>query len=69
MRKRLERLEYRISPNVQRILVLTHDTDTETVQEKINRWKAGEEVEGIRADPYQGGEVEHMVVRFVSTKR
>ena len=53
---------------MQRVLVFIHEGDPPgSVEDKIERWKDGEEVEGVRGDRYEGGEYHWMVVKFVRT--
>ena len=59
--KRLDDIEYQLAPKKQKVTVFIRDTDPPgTVQQKLHKWMAGEEVEGVRtgaygSDPYEVG--------------
>ena len=67
LKKRLDTLEQRIRPRQQRIVVLQQDGETdEDMAARLERWKAGEDVPGIRSqEPYKGGELAVINVVFV----
>ena len=73
--KRLDDIEYQLAPEKQKVTVFIRDTDPPgTVQQKLHKWMAGEDVEGVRTAGftcglYEGGELEISVIRFVSCKR
>jgi hypothetical protein len=59
-----------MSANCQRIIAFIDEDDPPgTVERRVERWKAGEEVEGLHGDPYERGDYECMVIKFVSTKQ
>lgn len=69
MWKRLEVVEAALRIKHRQIVVILRDekeTDSE-FDAKIERWKAGESVEGIDAG-YQGGEIHIISVRGVSPR-
>ena len=70
MKRRLESMEQRITPQEQRIIVTRREGETQDdVDARIERWKAGEDVPQIRsAGPYQGCELSVIHVRYVGTK-
>ena len=50
------------------VVIVRSDTESlESFDEKIERWKAGEAVEGIK-DAYEGGEVQLIWVRSVAPR-
>jgi hypothetical protein len=63
MRKRIERVEEQVGVNAQRVRVIVWLYDELTADEKIKRWKNGEDVDGIDGK-YQGGELDVIEVRF-----
>ncbi len=69
MWKRLEVVEAALRIEHRQIVVIQSDekeTDSE-FNAKIERWKAGESVEGIDAE-YQGGEIHIIKIRVVSPR-
>lgn len=58
-------LSHRITQNV--IVIQDMDETSIEIEDKINRWQAGEVVDGIR-DVYDGGELKIIRVRPVSAK-
>ena len=67
--KRLNKVEQIFShSSVQRAIVIqaVNETD-EDVQDKIERWKAGEVVDGIR-DVYEGRELSIICIRVVAAR-
>ena len=69
LKKRLDSLEHRINPVRQRLVVTVHESQSESARNMIERWKAGEEVEGIDAPPYQGGECQYFFKVYVATRK
>ena len=67
MIRRLESMEQRFRPREQRIVVVQRDGETdEDMAARLERWKAGEDVPGIRSqEPYKGGELAVINVVFV----
>ncbi len=67
--KRLEVVEAALQIQHRQIVVIKSaekETDSE-FDAKIERWKAGESVEGINAE-YEGGEIHIINIRFVSPR-
>ena len=67
--KRLDQVGVLLSQrNTQNVIVIQDMGETGIeIEDKINRWKAGEVVDGIR-DVYEGGELKIIRVRPVSAK-
>lgn len=68
MKKRLDSLEQRIGPGLERVLIYVHETPAEPSTDLINRWKAGEKVEGVRGPAYQASGHEYIFIVFVATQ-
>ena len=67
IKRRLEHLEGRFGSDQQRVLVIQQPGESrEGMDYRLERWKAGEEVEGVRAEPYQSGKVWAVYVRFTN---
>ena len=67
--KRLEVVEAALKiPHRQIVLIRRDEKETDSdFDAKIERWKAGESVEGIDAE-YQGSEIEIISIRSVSSR-
>ena len=68
LKRRLNKLQQRIRPSTQTVLIFIHDTDPPgTVEDRLTRWKNGESIKhGNDITRYEGGEFEYGVVKFVS---
>ena len=66
LKRRLERAEEQIGMNGQKVLVKVWPDDECNHDDKIERWKNGEEVDGIDGK-YQGGELEAIRIGFVKS--
>ena len=64
LKRRLEKAEEQIGMNGQKVLVKVWPDDESNHDDKIEHWKAGEEVDGIDGK-YQGGELDVIKIRFV----
>jgi hypothetical protein len=64
LKRRLEKAEEKIGMNGQKVLVKVWPDDESNHDDKIERWKNGEEVDGIDGK-YQGGEVDPIYIKFV----
>jgi hypothetical protein len=71
MKRRLEEVEQQIGPEEQRIIVLQQDGESrEDMEERLERWKAGEDVPGIRSqEPYKGGDLSVFYVVYVTPEQ
>jgi hypothetical protein len=71
MKRRLENVEQRIKPQEQRIIVLQQDGESrEDMDARVERWKAGEDVPGLRSEePYKGSELSVFYICFVEPTR
>ena len=68
--KRLNAAGITLSYKHSQVICVRSDPDdsVESIPQKVERWKAGESVDGIDAE-YEGGELEIIRVRPVSAKR
>jgi len=66
LKRRLEKAEEQIGMNGQKVLVKVWSDDESNHNDKIERWKNGEEVDGIDGQ-YQGGELEVIKIGFVKS--
>lgn len=67
MRKRIERIEEKVGMSAQIVAVKVWLDDESTADEKIERWKNGEDIDGINCVPYKGGELEVIKIGFVES--
>lgn len=65
LKKRIERMEAQVGKHAQKVRVIVWPTDPlDCANEKLERWKAGEEVDGIDCGPYRGGKLDVIVIGF-----
>ena len=64
-------MEQQIKPQEQRIVVVQQDGESrEDMDARLERWKAGEDVPGIRSEePYKGSELSVFYISFVKSTR
>ena len=65
LRQRLDSVEHKMGIGNQVIVVIQNlDESEQKAQEKLNRWRAGEAVEGVSASPSTGPELVIFVQGF-----
>jgi hypothetical protein len=70
-KRRLERLEGQLADDTQRVVVIQRVGESrDDADANLERWKAGEEVGGIRcSEPYRGGDISVVYVIYVEPAR